>query len=170
MKELKIRAIVGNAVLVLASVLMISFIFMPMLADTNGSAVYSIADSMFDMNNISQVLGENSLYYILSGAFMIAYFIFAISTFVMAVISLVGACLDRPRLSLALGTRTLTLAAAVVCSISIIFLALHHQSHGIVTTTFGYGLFVELAISFLGVGASFTAPTKRHFFKVLENM
>ena len=57
MRTLKIRGIVGNAVLVLMSALMISFIFMPMLADKNGVQVFSIAESMFDMNNITQILG-----------------------------------------------------------------------------------------------------------------
>lgn len=170
MRDLKIRGIVGNAILVLVSALMISFIFMPMLADNNGVQVYSIAESMFDMNNITQILGDNSLYYILAGAFMIAYLIFSVALFVMGVVSLVGSCLDRPRLSLAIGTRALSLAAAVICSISIIFLVFYHQSNGIYSTTFGYGIFVELALSFIAIGSSFVAPTKAHLFKVLENM
>ena len=170
MRTLKIRGIVGNAILVLMSALMISFIFMPMLADKNGVQVFSIAESMFDMNNITQILGDNSLYYILAGAFMIAYLIFSIALFVMAVISLVGSCLDKPRLSLAIGTRALSLAAAVVSSISIIFLVFYHQSSGVTSTTFGYGVFVALALSFIAIASSFVAPTKRHLFKVLENM
>ena len=113
MRTLKIRGIVGNAVLVLMSALMISFIFMPMLSDINGVKIYSIAESMFDMNNINQILGDNSFYYILAGAFMIAFLIFSVTLFIMAVVSLVGSCLDKPRLSLAIGTRALSLAAAI---------------------------------------------------------
>lgn len=170
MRTLKIRGIVGNAVLVLMSALMISFIFMPMLSDINGVKIYSIAESMFDMNNINQILGDNSLYYILAGAFMIAYLIFSVALLVMSVVSLIGACLDKPRLSLAIGTRALSLAAAVVSSISIIFLVFYHQSNAVTTTTFGYGVFVELALSFIAIASSFVAPTKKHLFKVLENM
>ncbi len=163
MKELKIRGIVGNSVLILTSLLMIGFLFMPMLASKNGEQVYSIFESMFNMKSISQTMGSNASYYIIGGAFMISFFIFAIALLVLSIISLIGVCLQKPKFSMAVATRALSLISAVASSLAIVFVALYHQSNDITTTTFGFGLFVELAISFLAVAGSFTAPTRQNY-------
>ena len=164
MKEIKLRGMIGNSILILSSVMMVAFIALPMLVATNGGPVYSIAQSMFNLVAISKDLGTNITYYLVSSAFMISFLVFAVSLLILSILSLIGMCKDNIKLNMTIANRAITLINAVICSISIIFLVFYHQANEVVTTALGYGLFLEIAAAFLGVVASFVAPS-RNFYK-----
>ena len=180
MKALKIRSLVGSIVGMVTSLACVLLLFLPMLVEVKNAenssnlVLYNVFESMFNIGEVSQTLGAEGTFYIVATVMMMAFFALSIVSFVLNVLSLVGACLfdSQPKvagkLNMAIALRALSLLTAVLGTIATILLVLYFESNGLTHTTFGYGTIVPLVVSLLGVGAAFTLSSNFER-RVLEN-
>lgn len=159
MDELKIRSIVGSSLSLFGGVLALALMFLPMLFEPPAHSIYSVYESIFNIGDVSAILGVDAIYYTVATALMIVFALLMLAAIALSIVSLIGACTNKKTLSMAISLRVILLIAAVVASISTIFLILYFVVNNFTSTSFGLGTILPLVASLLGVAGSWVLPS-----------
>lgn len=159
MHELKVRGIVGSVLSLFAGVAGLALMCLPMLFEPPVHSIYSVYESIFNIHNVSAILGVDAIYYTVATALMIAFALLMIVTVILSIISLIGACTNKKGLSMAVALRVIALLAAVVASLATVFLILYFIVNNYTETQFGLGTILPLAASLIGVAGSWVMPS-----------
>lgn len=159
MDNLKSRGIIGSSLSIFSAVLGIVLMCLPMLFEPPAHTIYSVFGSIFNIGEISAILGEDAIYYIIATVFMIVFALLMVAVLVLSIISLVGVCTNRKAMSMAISMRVITLVAAVVASFATMFLLLYFIVNNYTETSFGIGTILPLVASFIGIAGSWVMPS-----------
>lgn len=169
MRELKIRGIVGSALSLFASLAGLACLLLPMLFEPPAHTIYSVYQSIFNIADVSAILGVDAIYYTVATALMISFEVLMIVIAILSFISLIGACANKKNLSMAIALRTIAIIAAVVASLATIFLILYFIVNNYTATQFGIGTVIALAASLIGVAGSWVMPSKSRLRRPVED-
>lgn len=159
MHELKIRGIVGSVLSLFAGAAGLALMCLPMLFEPPVHTIYSVYESIFNIADVSAILGVDAIYYTIATALMIAFALLMIVTIILSIISLAGACTNKKALSMAIALRVIVLLAAVVASVATILLILYFIVNNYTETAFGLGTILPLAAALIGVAGSWVIPS-----------
>lgn len=170
MHELKIRGIVGSVLSLFAGIAGLAFMCLPMLFEPPVHAIYTVYESIFNIADVSAVLGVDAIYYTIATALMIAFALLMIVAIVLSIISLIGACINKKAMSMAIALRVIVLLAAVVSSAATAFLILYFIVNNSTETSFGLGTILPLAVALIGVAGSWVMPSAARLRRPVENV
>lgn len=168
MHELKNRGIIGSVLSLVAGISGLALMCLPMLFEPPAHTIFSVYESIFNISDVSAVLGADAVYYIVATAFMIGFAVLMIATIVLSIVSLIGACTNRKGMSMAISLRAISLFAAVVASVATIFLILYFITNNYTETAFGLGTIMPLLASLIGVAGSWILPSAAKLRKSID--
>lgn len=170
MNELKKRGVVGSVLTLFAGAAGLALMCLPMLFEPPVHTIYSVYESIFNINDVSAILGTDAIYYTVATALMIAFGVLMIATVLLSIISLIGACANKKGMSMAISLRVILLLAAVVGSIATAFLLLYFIVNNYTETAFGLGTILPLVASLVGVAGSWVMPSASKLRKPSEEV
>ena len=159
MKELKIRGLISNIITILVSLLSLGLLALPMLIDNPSYGIYTGYESIFNIKNVSEVLGTDGKFYIASSVFMLIFMLLTIALVVLSIISLIGIKIGKIKLSMSFSMRIISIIASVMALIATIFLICYFNVNNYTGTRFGYATIIPFVLSLLCVASSFVSPT-----------
>lgn len=168
MHELKNRGIIGSVLSLVAGIAGLALMCLPMLFEPPVHTIYSVYESIFNISDVSAILGADAVCYIIATAMMIGFAVLMIAIIVLSIISLIGACTNKKGMSMAVSLRATSLFAAVVASIATIFLVLYFVINNYTETAFGIGTIMPLLASLIGVAGSWVMPSAAKLRKSID--
>lgn len=157
MQKSQIRGIIGNAMLHLASILILCFFALNMIEGIGRNTIYGA------ITNLATVTGVNIAYYITASAFHIVVLILAIIMIILSAIGLFGAIFNVKSLNMTIANRVLSIITMISALMALIFMIVYVSLLGIAGTSVGAGPITVFLVSILGVVGSFIAYTKRAY-------
>lgn len=155
MKKTQIRCIVGNALVHIASIMILCFYVLNMVEGIGGNSIYSAITSL------STATGANIAYYIVAGAFYILTLILAITMIILSAIGLFGGIFDIRALNMTTANRTLSIIAMISALMSLIFMIVYVSLIGIAGASVGAGPITVFLASILAVVGAFVAYSRK---------
>ncbi len=155
MKKTQIRCIVGNALVHIASIMILCFYVLNMVEGIGGNSIYSAITSL------STATGANIAYYIVAGAFYILTLILAITMIILSAIGLFGGIFDIRALNMTTANRTLSIIAMISALMSLIFMIVYVSLIGIAGASVGAGPITVFLVSILAVVGAFVAYSRK---------
>ncbi len=155
MKKTQIRCIVGNAIVHIASILILCFYVLNMVEGVGGNSIYSA------ITNLSTATGADIAYYIVAGAFYILTLILAITMIILSAIGLFGGIFDIRALNMTTANRTLSIIAMISALMSLIFMIVYVSLAGIAGSSVGAGPITVFLASILAVVGAFVAYSRK---------
>lgn len=157
MQKSQIRGIIGNAMLHLASILILCFFALNMIEGIGRNTIYGA------ITNLATVTGVNIAYYITASAFHIVVLILAIIMIILSAIGLFGAIFNVKSLNMTIANRVLSIITMISALMALIFMIVYVSLLGIAGASVGAGPITVFLASILGVVGSFIAYTKRAY-------
>ncbi len=157
MQKSQIRGIIGNAMLHLASILILCFFALNMIEGIGRNTIYGA------ITNLATATGINIAYYITASAFHIIVLILAIIMIILSAIGLFGAIFNVKSLNMTIANRVLSIITMISALMALIFMIVYVSLLGIAGTSVGAGPITVFLASILGVVGSFIAYTKRAY-------
>lgn len=157
MQKSQIRGIIGNAMLHLASILILCFFALNMIEGIGRNTIYGA------ITNLATVTGVNIAYYITASAFHIVVLILSIIMIILSAIGLFGAIFNVKSLNMTIANRVLSIITMISALMALIFMIVYVSLLGIAGTSVGAGPITVFLVSILGVVGSFIAYTKRAY-------
>lgn len=155
MKKTQIRCIVGNALVHIASIMILCFYVLNMVEGIGGNSIYSAITSL------STATGADIAYYIVAGAFYILTLILAITMIILSAIGLFGGIFDIRALNMTTANRTLSIIAMISALMSLIFMIVYVSLIGIAGASVGAGPITVFLASILAVVGAFVAYSRK---------
>lgn len=155
MKKTQIRCIVGNALVHIASIMILCFYVLNMVEGIGGNSIYSAITSL------STATGANIAYYIVAGAFYILTLTLAITMIILSAIGLFGGIFDIRALNMTTANRTLSIIAMISALMSLIFMIVYVSLVGIAGSSVGAGPITVFLASILAVVGAFVAYSRK---------
>lgn len=155
MKKTQIRCIVGNALVHIASIMILCFYVLNMVEGIGGNSIYSAITSL------STATGANIAYYIVAGAFYILTLILAITMIILSAIGLFGGIFDIRALNMTTANRTLSIIAMISALMSLIFMIVYVSLVAIAGSSVGAGPITVFLASILAVVGAFVAYSRK---------
>lgn len=157
MQKSQIRGIIGNAMLHLASILILCFFALNMIEGIGRNTIYGA------ITNLATVTGVNIAYYITASAFHIVVLILSIIMIILSAIGLFGAIFNVKSLNMTIANRILSIITMISALMALIFMIVYVSLLGIAGASVGAGPITVFLASILGVVGSFIAYTKRAY-------
>lgn len=157
MQKSQIRGIIGNAMLHLASILILCFFALNMIEGIGRNTIYGA------ITNLATVTGVNIAYYITASAFHIVVLILSIIMIILSAIGLFGAIFNVKSLNMTIANRVLSIITMISALMALIFMIVYVSLLGIAGASVGAGPITVFLASILGVVGSFIAYTKRAY-------
>lgn len=155
MKKTQIRCIVGNALVHVASIMILCFYVLNMVEGVGGNSIYAAITSL------STATGANIAYYIVAGAFYILTLILAITMIILSAIGLFGGIFDIRALNMTTANRTLSIIAMISALMALIFMIVYVSLVGIAGSSVGAGPITVFLASILAVVGAFVAYSRK---------
>ncbi len=157
MQKSQIRGIIGNAMLHLASILILCFFALNMIEGIGRNTIYGA------ITNLATLTGVNIAYYITASAFHIVVLILSIIMIILSAIGLFGAIFNVKSLNMTIANRVLSIITMISALMALIFMIVYVSLLGIAGASVGAGPITVFLASILGVVGSFIAYTKRAY-------
>lgn len=125
MQKSQIRGIIGNAMLHLASILILCFFALNMIEGIGRNTIYGA------ITNLATVTGVNIAYYITASAFHIVVLILSIIMIILSAIGLFGAIFNVKSLNMTIANRVLSIITMISALMALIFMIVYVSLLGI---------------------------------------
>lgn len=169
MKALKIRGIVGSVLVILGALVGVTTLALPMLIDTGKNyVIYTGFESIFGIQSVTDTLGKEGNLYVAAAACMVAFMVAMFALLVLGILSLISACTNKEKLSMAVSMRTITLISAIIASSASICLVMYFVVNALPRTGFGLATIVPLVFSLIAVAGAFTCPSINKYLSAKE--
>lgn len=156
MKKSQIRCIVGNALVHLASILILSFMSLNLIEGIGGNSIYA------GITNLAGATGPNIAFYIVANAFYILALILTIAMLIESALGLFGGIFDIRSLNMTTANRTLSIITMLSALFSLIFMIVYITTATIAgAATVGAGPITVFLASVLAVVGAFVAQSRR---------
>ena len=155
MKKSQIRCIVGNSMVIIASILTLCFYCLNLIDGTGRNQIYDA------ITKISKLTGPNIAYYITANAFFIVTLILSIIMLILGILGLFGGIFDIKGLNMTVANRALSIINLISAAMALIFMIVYVAALNLRALTIGAGPITVFLASIMAVVGAFVAQTRR---------